>query len=106
MKELIKYVRNSQKQPVATIACVSVDGKIGVGFTVHNNKADEWNKDMGRDIAIGRAHKNAVEGTTYEFPKFRTINHFGENKWLGSIIESEMRTMSERGTKFFKGCNV
>lgn len=98
---LIKYVRNNDKQPVATIACVSVNGKIGVGFAIQN-KADQWDKDMGKTIAIGRAKRNATDGTNYEYPEFRTINYFGQKQWIGNVLESEIRTMIQRGKQFFK----
>lgn len=101
MNQLIKYVRDNNKSPIATIACINVDGVLGIGVSICS-KHDKWDKEMGKSIAVGRAYKNATDVYITELPVHRVIKQYGKKQHLGDIIESEMIKMSQRGQKYFQ----
>lgn len=59
MNTLIHYVRNEKKVPVAIFVADQVDDRVVIGFAVCNDK-DSFSKELGKTIALGRAHKFAV----------------------------------------------
>jgi len=51
---LIKYVRKGGNRKKGVLVAVQVDGKINFGWSLCHRR-DKFNKDKGKQIAIGRA---------------------------------------------------
>lgn len=81
---LVKYVRDSKRNPVATIVALSPD-HIGVAVCC---KKDHFNKKRGRTIAAGRARTNAC----LSIP---------ERDGLYEVITKEVSRMSDRAANYW-----
>lgn len=55
----IAHIRNSSKRPIATVATEFEKDVLKFGLSICS-PADEWNRDRGREIAIGRLEKHPI----------------------------------------------
>lgn len=56
---LIQFIRNHKGVPCGVMAAVKrEDGEIHINYSLCNTKLDKFNKELGKQIAIGRAMRN------------------------------------------------
>ena len=56
---LIQFIRNHKGVPYGVLAAVKrEDGEIHINYSLCNTKLDKFSKEIGKQIAIGRAMRN------------------------------------------------
>jgi len=74
---LIRYIRDDNKRPYGVVVGLP-NGNVGLSLC---NKVDKWNKDYGKELAIGRAYlsKQLIIG---EYRKDIDVIDYAVNKVL------------------------
>lgn len=105
--ELIEYVKDYKGKPIGCV--VAVDrGKIG--WSVCHTK-DNFNKEMGRKIALDRANKNVLynryvsRNSSYDMDSY--IDYLIEKTKKPEMykthkVSKTMKKMNERAKKYYK----
>lgn len=93
---LVEYIRDKNRNPIGCIVAICKDGESNVsyGISLHNPK-DEYDRSLGRQIAIGRAYSYDPEDPT---------------KWIPDQIPAKKKTLVEntlnnvvfRANRYFK----
>lgn len=56
---LIQFIRNHKGVPYGVLAAVKRgDGEIHINYSLCNTKLDKFSKEIGKQIAVGRAMRN------------------------------------------------
>lgn len=86
---LVKYLRNENRIPYG---CVVAVGPGMVGYSVCNPK-DKFNKELGRQIAIGRANHDLTD--------YLSIRNRVPHSLIPVVLD-EVVEMDKRSVKYFK----
>lgn len=89
---LVSYIRDNVGKPVGCIVAVQhASGDVTLGVSLHNPK-DKWNRNLAKEIAIGRAH---CHGVMPYIPR----------KKEKFVVES-VRSMINRASRYFKDSTI
>lgn len=87
---IIQYIRDEEKNPFGVVVA---EGRNEIGFSLCN-PVDHWNRNIGLDIAFGRAEKKSVSEQLQDI----SIHNSEKRQKVHNII----RTVQERAKKYFK----
>lgn len=91
---LRQYVRNAKNEKMGVMVAFKDGDKCMVGFSFCRESHDEFNKDLGEKIAIGRAlkHRDAVRENIDKHIPFHAID--------------QVAHFTDRCKKYFKDCEL
>src|SRR5688572_12445289 len=99
MRNLYRYVRDENRNPIAIIACIG-PGQVGVSCCC---KKDEFNKTLGKQIAEQRA----LKGKTVKIPDYRLFKDYrGQERVLADVVESVANSMKLKSLEWAKQNNI
>ena len=74
---LIEFVRDRKKVPFGVLAAVKREnGDIHINYSMCNTKKDKFDRELGKQMAIGRAMRNDDEGQLLPRSLFRCHDKF------------------------------
>lgn len=85
---LVEYVRDEQNNPIGVVAAVDRDN---IGFSKKNPK-DNWDKNLGKKIAIGRAMTRPIS--------FNTLLELPDKDY--ELFQEKVQKMYDRAQRYYK----
>jgi hypothetical protein len=67
-KIMIEYVRTKKRQKRGVLAAKKINGKVFIGWSMCKLKMDKFDRDRGKQIAIGRANKGVMNDDSIKLP--------------------------------------
>lgn len=113
---LVRYLRDSKNRPFATIVAINKDS---IGVSICNTEKDCFNKQRGRQIAVGRAergHKAKIPNRRVECKIYRKhalaclpggrkdtyVSWYNAIVSIEGIVDQECDRMQEKADRYFK----